>query len=113
MGKAEFRSALIPTKFPAAEVNDETITVNGTKYLANCVSMGNPHCVIIREQLDIDEIKKVGPMIEHYPMFPNRINVQFAKVINRHEARILIWERGSWLHAGLRHFIMCRSVRIA
>jgi diaminopimelate epimerase len=57
--------------------------------------MGNPHCVIIREQLDIDEIKKVGPMIEHYPMFPNRINVQFAKVINRHEARILIWERGA------------------
>ena len=95
MGKAEFRSALIPTKFPTAEVNDQTITIDGTEYLANCVSMGNPHCVIIREQLDVDEIKKVGPMIEHYPMFPNRINVQFAQVINRREARILIWERGA------------------
>ena len=95
MGKAEFRSALIPTKFPTTEVNDQTIIIDGTEYLANCVSMGNPHCVIIREQLDVDEIKKVGPMIEHYSMFPNRINVQFAQVINRREARILIWERGA------------------
>jgi diaminopimelate epimerase len=95
MGRAEFRSFLIPTNFQTEEVDDETIEVNGMKYLVNCVSMGNPHCVVVKDHLDIDEIKNVGPMIEHCPIFPNRINVQFAQVINRHEARILIWERGA------------------
>ena len=95
MGRAEFRSSLIPTNFHTEEVDDEAVEVNGTKYLVNCVSMGNPHCVVVKDHLDIDEIRKVGPMIEHYPMFPNRINVQFAQVVNRHEARILIWERGA------------------
>ena len=95
MGRAEFRSPLIPTNFHTEEVDDEAVEVNGTKYLVNCVSMGNPHCVVVKDHLDLDEIRKVGPMIEHYPMFPNRINVQFAQVVNRHEARILIWERGA------------------
>ena len=95
MGRAEFRSSLIPTNFHTEEVDDEAVEVNGTKYLVNCVSMGNPHCVVVKDHLDLDEIRKVGPMIEHYPMFPNRINVQFAQVVNRHEARILIWERGA------------------
>lgn len=95
MGKAEFRSSLIPTKFPTAEVDNETINVNGIKYQVNCVSMGNPHCVVIKDELNIDEIKRVGSEIENHPMFPNRINVQFAKVINRQEVRILIWERGA------------------
>ena len=95
MGRAEFRSSLIPTNFHTEEVSDEAVEVNGTKYLVNCVSMGNPHCVVVKDHLDLDEIRKVGPMIEHYPMFPNRINVQFAQVVNRHEARILIWERGA------------------
>lgn len=95
MGKAEFRSSLIPTNFQTEEVDDEAVEVNGTEYLVNCVSMGNPHCVVVKDHLDIDEIRKVGPVIEHNPMFPNRINVQFAQVVNRHEARILIWERGA------------------
>lgn len=95
MGKAEFRSSLIPTNFQTEEVDDEVVEVNGTEYLVNCVSMGNPHCVVVKDHLDIDEIRKVGPVIEHNPMFPNRINVQFAQVVNRHEARILIWERGA------------------
>ena len=65
------------------------------EYAINCVSVGNPHCVILKESLDRDEIKKYGSKIENYHMFPNRINVQFAKVINRNEVEILIWERGA------------------
>lgn len=113
MGRAEFRSSLIPTNFHTEEVDDEAVEVNGTKYLVNCVSMGNPHCVVVKDHLDLDEIRKVGPMIEHYPMFPNRINVQFAQVVNRHEARILIWERGSRLHSCFGHFFVRGSLRVA
>lgn len=95
MGKAIFKSSLIPTSFSSEEVSDEIINVEGKEYKVNCVSMGNPHCVVVKDNLDIDEIKKYGTYIEHYKMFPNRINVQFAKVLSRSEAQVLIWERGA------------------
>ena len=57
--------------------------------------MGNPHCVILKQELNIDEIKEYGRFIENHSMFPNRTNVQFAKVLSRSEAEILIWERGA------------------
>ena len=95
MGKAIFNSALIPTKFAKEEVRDEPVVIDDMEYIINCVSVGNPHCVILKENLDIDEIKKYGPKIENYHMFPNRINVQYAKVKSRSEVEVLIWERGA------------------
>ncbi|PAB60364.1 diaminopimelate epimerase [Anaeromicrobium sediminis] len=95
MGKAIFKSELIPTKYEKEEVQGEVILLEDKEYKINCVSVGNPHCVILKESLDIDEIKKYGTKIENYHMFPNRINVQFAKVINRREVEVLIWERGA------------------
>jgi diaminopimelate epimerase len=95
MGKALFTSKLIPTSFKTEEVQDESILVDDKEYKINCVSVGNPHCVILKEELNMEEIKKYGPKIENYFTFPNRINVQFAKIINRDEVEILIWERGA------------------
>ena len=74
---------------------NEPLIVEGKEYHVTAVSMGNPHCVVLKEQLSIDEIKEYGRYLEHHEMFPNRINVQFAKVISRNEAEILIWERGA------------------
>jgi diaminopimelate epimerase len=51
--------------------------------------------VILKDELDEKEIKQFGTYIENHPMFPNRINVQFAKVISRTEVEIMIWERGA------------------
>lgn len=95
MGKANFNSREIPTNFETAQVIGEKIKADDREYEINCVSMGNPHCVVIKDQLDIDEIKSYGRFIENNNMFPNKINVQFAKVINRNEAEVLIWERGA------------------
>lgn len=95
MGRAIFKAEDIPTNFSTAEAIGKTIVANGKEFEVNCVSMGNPHCVILKEQLNIDEIKEYGKDLEHHQMFPNRINVQFAKVISRKEAEILIWERGA------------------
>jgi diaminopimelate epimerase len=64
-------------------------------YIINCVSVGNPHCVILKDELNEQEIKQFGTYIENHPMFPNRINVQFAKVISPTEVEVLIWERGA------------------
>lgn len=95
MGRAIFNSREIPTLFQTDEVIGEKITVYDREFEINCVSVGNPHCVIIKDQLDIDEVKKYGKGIENHAMFPNRINVQFAKVISRNEVEVLIWERGA------------------
>ncbi|MCT6869469.1 diaminopimelate epimerase [Apibacter sp.] len=95
MGKAIFSSKQIPTSFNSEEVQDEIILIDDKKFVINCVSVGNPHCVIIKDELDVREIKKYGPKIENYSKFPNRINVQFAKIISRDEIQILIWERGA------------------
>lgn len=95
MGKAIFNSEMIPTKFKNKEAIGEKLVVDGKEYEVNCVSVGNPHCVIIKDELDTDEIKKYGKSIENHNQFPNRINVQFAKVLSRNEAQILIWERGA------------------
>jgi len=99
MGKAIFNAKQIPINTDKEEFISEKITVGDKEFEVNCVSVGNPHCVIIKENLDEEEIKKYGPMIENHPLFPNRINVQFVKPISRNEAQILIWERG----AGFTH----------
>jgi len=95
IGKANFIPAEIPVKFSKAECFGEPLTIDGTTYHIHCVSVGNPHCVILREQLDEAEIKRVGTLIENHPIFPNRINVQFVKVISRDLVEALIWERGA------------------
>lgn len=95
MGIPTFKAREIPVIFPAEEIIAEKMGFGGREYEINCVSVGNPHCTIIKDNLDINEIKTIGSIIENHSMFPNRINVQFAKVINRNEAEILIWERGA------------------
>ena len=95
MGKAIFEAAKIPVKFDKAECFGETLTIKDKNYLIHCVSVGNPHCTVLMDHLDEAEIKEYGTFIENHPMFPNRINVQFAKVLSRNEVQILIWERGA------------------
>ncbi|MGC8869294.1 MAG: diaminopimelate epimerase [Sulfurihydrogenibium sp.] len=95
MGKAVFEAEKIPVKTDKKEFIGEKLKVGDKEFEVNCVSVGNPHCVILRENLDEDEIKKYGPLIENHPIFPNRINVQFVKPISENEAQILIWERGA------------------
>jgi diaminopimelate epimerase len=95
MGKAIFSSKKIPVLCDEAECFDHPLNIVDETYLINCVSVGNPHCVIVCTKLTKAEIVKHGSEIENHPMFPNRINVQFAKVISRSEVEILIWERGA------------------
>lgn len=95
MGKAIFNSREIPVNSDRPEFIGQKIQAGDKEFEVNCVSVGNPHCVVLREKLDEAEIRKYGPMLENHPLFPNRINVQFAKVLSDHDAEILIWERGA------------------
>lgn len=95
MGKAIFEPARIPVNLGDKECIDEVLKAEDHEFRISCVSVGNPHCVIIREELREDEILKYGPIIEHHKVFPNRINVQFAKPVSQNEVQILVWERGA------------------
>lgn len=59
------------------------------------VSMGNPHLVIFVKDISQVELEKVGPILERHPAFPDRVNVEFAQVLNDHCIRMRVWERGS------------------
>ncbi len=95
MGRAEFRSENIPVKCEKNECIGKKIRIDGREFEINCVSVGNPHCVIIVDELKEEEVKKYGSLIEKLPIFPNRVNVQFAKPISRDKVEIRIWERGA------------------
>ncbi len=95
MGKANFTSNEIPVNFDKDECFNESLEIEGKAYPIHCVSVGNPHCVVLRDRLDETEIRHLGPMIENHSMFPNRINVQFVKVVSRDMVDALIWERGA------------------
>jgi diaminopimelate epimerase len=95
MGEATFRSTLIPVSGEDREVVGEELRVEGEILKFTAVSVGNPHCVVFLDELDEGYIKLVGPLIENHEMFPNRINVQFAKPLSRDRVEILIWERGA------------------
>ncbi|MDD5572105.1 MAG: diaminopimelate epimerase [Bacteroidales bacterium] len=95
LGKAVFEASQIPVNFSKKECFGENLEAGDKNYVVHCVSVGNPHCVVIKDTLDENEIKKYGTLIENHPMFPNRINVQFAKVISENKIQVLIWERGA------------------
>ena len=95
MGRATFVSAEIPVAGPRREVVRAPLEVEGRKLFVTCVSVGNPHCVIFTDTLDEEEVRRLGPTIEHHASFPNRINVEFAKVLGRDRISVLIWERGA------------------
>ncbi|HEY9575764.1 MAG TPA: diaminopimelate epimerase [Lachnospiraceae bacterium] len=94
MGKASFWSEDIPVVGKVREVVDEVFSFNEKNYRATCLSMGNPHCVILSENVTKEEVKKLGPYVENAEIFPHRMNLQLMKVIDRHNIKIEIYERG-------------------
>lgn len=65
--------------------------------------MGNPHCVTFVESVDFFPLEKIGPQFEHNELFPERVNAEFIKVIDRNTLKMRVWERGSGETLGLRH----------
>src|SRR5882724_2950306 len=95
MGHCTFMAPEIPMNGPARDAVGVPLQVDGDALLVTAVSVGNPHCVIFTDRLDEALVRRLGPMVEHHPAFPNRINVQWARVASRSRVDILIWERGA------------------
>ena len=95
MGQVSFHSSKIPVAGPTREVINEKIEIEGQTLIYSAATIGNPHCVILRENVSADLARRLGPFIERDSRFPNRTNVQFMEVTDRHNIRIEIWERGA------------------
>ncbi len=95
MGRATFRAPEIPMHGPDREVVGVPLQVGDRVFTVTCVGVGNPHCVVFTDRLDEAEVRTWGPRIETHPSFPNRTNVQFARVLGPDRVEIRIWERGA------------------
>jgi diaminopimelate epimerase len=95
MGQVSFESAKIPVTGTPREVINEQMEISGQILHFTAATIGNPHCVILRDEISEDQTRTLGPLIESQPRFPNRTNVQFMKVLDRSNIRIEIWERGA------------------
>ena len=95
MGRASFRTAEIPAVFDGETIVDAPVVIGGTEYRVTCVNVGNPHCVVFVNKIDGLDLESVGPLFEHDAMFPERVNTEFVRVVNRHAIRMRVWERGS------------------
>jgi diaminopimelate epimerase (EC 5.1.1.7) len=95
MGMPEFRPAHIPFR-AASETADATypLAVEGQTLTIGALSMGNPHAVLIVEEIDSAPVAHLGPLIERHPDFPARVNVGFMQVLSPTEIRLRVYERG-------------------
>jgi len=73
----------------------EPVTIDGTEWQITAVSMGNPHAVVFTDAVDSLPLEKIGPAFEHHPLFPDRVNTEFIRVIDRTHLEMRVWERGS------------------
>lgn len=95
MGKAILTPADIPVKSSLDKFIDQPVEIDGKIYNMTCVSMGNPHAVIFTDGIDSLDLEKIGPSFENHEIFPNRVNTEFAEVIDDHTLKMRVWERGS------------------
>jgi diaminopimelate epimerase len=95
MGKVSFNASNIPVLGISGEVINKEFIVGQKKIKYCAATIGNPHCVVLCDEVSPGLAKELGPQIESNPIFPNRTNVQFMQVLNKGKIKIEIWERGA------------------
>lgn len=92
MGEPSF----IPNQIPVVgDSNKKEINIENEKLKLMCVSMGNPHAVVIVDDVKKVNIEKYGPIIENNDIFPERTNVEFVEIIDNKNIKMRVWERGA------------------
>ncbi len=94
MGRPAFAPADVPVKLDGEKVLNRRVFLGGAMREINCVSMGNPHVVMFVDDVNAVNLQQIGPMIEQDPLFPARVNVSFAQIVDRNSIVMRVWERG-------------------
>ncbi|OUM96316.1 MAG: diaminopimelate epimerase [Firmicutes bacterium ZCTH02-B6] len=110
MGKPRLKPSEIPISWAAVAASgrgdsaqptddgpvlDAPLCVDDEVHRVTAVSMGNPHCVLLVDDVDEAPVRSLGPRLEHHPAFPHGVNVEFIQVVDPDHLRMRVWERGS------------------
>lgn len=94
MGKYDLTPEALPV-LSEKEMISSPVTVCGSEYNLTAVSVGNPHAVCFLPEVKNLELEKIGPHFENLPIFPERVNTEFVRVIDETTLEMRVWERGS------------------
>lgn len=96
MGAPQLEPSKIPTKnIEGDSIVNMPLDVKGKSYNITAVSMGNPHAVVFCDEIDSLPLEVIGPDFENHPIFPEKVNTEFIRVIDRNVLQMRVWERGS------------------
>ena len=95
MGRASFWSSDVPVEGPRREIINETMVFGRIPYPVTCLSVGNPHCVILLDEISKDLVCRIGKYSESARQFPEKINTQIMKVLDRTHIQTEVYERGA------------------
>lgn len=95
MGKAILKPQDIPMNVLGDSFISGKIVVAGKEYTATAVSMGNPHMVIFMKGIDELDLEKIGPYFENHEWFPEKVNTEFVEIIDDHNFKMRVYERGT------------------
>ncbi len=95
IGMPEFAPENIPVNLDGDKIVDRKVNIEGVDYNITCVGVGNPHCVIFCDRVDAVDIEAIGPAFENNELFPERVNTEFVRVVNKNTLKMRVWERGN------------------
>ena len=94
MGRPELDGRKIPVSLDGL-IKDYPLRIEDREFTITCVSMGNPHAVIVVDDVAKFDVRRYGPPLEIHQLFPKRINVEFIQVVDPKTIKMRVWERGS------------------
>jgi len=95
MGEPILLPKLIPAHIDEERIVNFPIALDGKKVNITALSMGNPHVIIFVDNVNDIDLPKIGPKVEHHPLFPKRTNTEFLQIISPNQLKMRVWERGS------------------
>ncbi len=95
MGDVDLSAKSLPAITEEERLMDYPVSIGGREYRISCVSVGNPHCVVFCDSVDAVDVAAVGPLFENAPLFPERINTEFVRVVNPSTLKMRVYERGN------------------
>ena len=95
LGKAELAGKKIPCVWDEEQIVGKTVNVGGIDYKVTLVNVGNPHCIVYSDKVDAVNVAAIGPEFETCEYFPEGINTEFIRIVNKVTIKMRVWERGS------------------
>ncbi len=96
VGKYELDADKLHVNIPSecGEILNTPVSVGESNYNVSCISMGSLHTVVFSDKIENIDLSRVGMEFEYSPLFPDRTNVEFIRVIDRRTIKMKVWERG-------------------